>query len=214
MRFRLPVSSSALRARTLETPERSIPRATLLPLFDRQGKVLRVVFLDADAADVWYFHPAVVRVRIPFWGPIQLDSSPGDLQLLSPGGLAALGEVWHFDPWWMLADRRYDRSEVAAILKTTNCFEQLSRTGNRLLYRWDLGRAGWIVSREKEALRLGPFLAGWIVSREKGAKEKGTLRLGPLLADLPPAGPPCPAAAPTVARPDVWVLDPFWVVKC
>lgn len=210
MRFRLPVSSSALRARTLETPERSIPKAALLPLFDREGKVRRVVFLDPNAADVWFFDPAVVRVRIPFWGPIQLDSSPGDLQLLSAGGLAALGEVWHFDPWWMLADPRYTRSEVAAILKTTNCFEQLSRTGKRLLYRWDLGRASWIVSREKGALRLGPFLAGSIVSREK----KGALRLGPLLADLPPAGPPCPAAAPTVARSGVWVLDPFWVVKC
>ena len=191
MRFRLPVSSSALRARTLETPERSIPKAALLPLFDREGKVLRVVFLAPGSADIWFFDPAVVRVRIPLWGPIRLDSSPGDLQLLSAGGVAALGEVWHFDPWWMLADRRYDRSEVAAILKTTNCFEQLSKTGKRLFYRWNLCRAGWIVTMEK-----------------------GTVRPGPLLADLLPAGPPRLATAPTVARAGVWVLDPFWVGKC
>ena len=190
MRFRLPVSSSALRARTLETPERSIRKAALLPLFDREGKVRRVAFLDPGATDIWSFDPAVVRVRIPLWGPIQLDSSPGELQLLSAGGLAALGEVWHFDPWWMLADRRYDRSEVAAMLKTTNCFEPLSKTGKRLLYRWNLCRAGWIIT-----------------------KEKGTVRLGPLLADLPPAEPPCPVAAPRVARSGVWVLDPFWAAK-
>jgi hypothetical protein len=190
VRFRLPVSSSSLRARALETPERSIAKAALLPLFDREGKVRRVIFLDPSAPGIWFFDPAVVRVRIPLWGPIRLDSGPGELQLLSPGGLAALGEVWHFDPWWLLADRRYARSEVAATLKATNCFEPLSKTGQRLLYRWNLCRAGWIATRDK-----------------------GYVRLGPLLADLPPAERPCPVAAPRVARPGVWVLDPFWARK-
>ncbi len=188
MRFRLPVSSSALRRRTLWTPERSVPEATLLPLFDREGMVRRVVFLDERSAGVWCFDPTQTPVRIPLWGPIRVEASPGDLWLLEAGDLAAGGDLWHFDPWWLLADRRYERSEAAEVLKNTNCAGQLPLTTKKLVFRWDLSRVRWVVYTDKGGV--------------KSVRLPGNLLL---------ARPPRPPARVPPGRWGMWRLDPFWM---
>ena len=166
------------------TPERTMAEATLLPLFDREGAVRWVTFLDARSTDIWCFDPAETGVRVPLWGAIRVDSEPGDLRLLRAEDLAARGDLWHFDPWWLLADRRYDRSEAAQGLKATNCAGQLPGATNRLLYRWDLLQVKWVVYREAGGERIGKLP-------------------GDCLSKRPPG--------PAVGRPCTWRLDPFWM---
>ncbi len=118
------VRASRIHHRSLWVNDRQYLGATLFPFFDGQGLVARVLLVDASSADLATFRVDQMQARIPAWGAMRLI---GSLDPLSDETIDELAPLWHFDPWWLLKDPRFDGLWFIPVLKQTNCadaFEQ------------------------------------------------------------------------------------------
>ena len=182
----LPVSSSGLRRRSLTTPDWSLAKAALFPFFNRQGAISRVMVVDAESRRIWLFDPARAELRIPLLGTIDLQAAARTMIPLDQEQLAAVKGLWHFDPWCVLHDPKYDPWAAAQALKKTNCLGRFPWKVTALYYRRDLSRVSMILRDRK-----GSFVR------------------------LPSDALPDTAAdeAPEPRKPHAasgWRLDPFW----
>jgi hypothetical protein len=130
------VRSSRLRERAVVYDDTLIRKATLFPMFDCAGCVQHVLIVDADSPDLRVFKVDRTHVRIPRWGVIRLD---GPIEILDEYVVDQIATLWHFDPWWMLRDERFEDSAVIPILETTNCVEAfVDQQPYNLLFSADL----------------------------------------------------------------------------
>ncbi len=184
----LPVSSKGLRRRTLITPEWTLARAGLFPFFNRAGVISRVMVVDAESSQLWFFDPGRAELRIPLFGPIMLQPFPSTLRRLDESQRTDIKCSWHFDPWWVLGDARFVSSGAAQALKATNCLERFPWAVSSLYYRRDLTQVSMILRRKKQGQELVRFPR-----------------------DVLPEGPT--VTIPSPPRPHTkigWKLDPFW----
>ncbi len=187
MKAWLPVSSSRLRRRTLITPEWTLVRAGLFPFFNRRGVISRVMVVGAESPQIWLFDPSRAEVRIPLFGPIVLRPLPSTLRRLEELQLAEVKDLWHFDPWWVLGDRRFALSEVAQAIKATNCLGAFPWPIVAFCYRRDLSRVSMVLRRKKQGIEIARFPPDVLPERPE------------------PTPPPSKPHAATR-----WRLDPFW----
>ena len=101
------VSQRSLRSCRLELDDRPIQRAALFPLFDDRGQT-RMVMITAEESG---------RIMLADWAPgvfvrdwrwrnrLRLRST--DLSDASIWDDEHFDELWHFDPWWVLGEERY-----------------------------------------------------------------------------------------------------------
>src|SRR5262245_42353449 len=101
------VSQQSLRSCRLSLEDRPLERASLFPLFDDEGRT-RMVMITAEETS---------RIMLADWAPglfvrdwawrnrVRLRFT--DLDDASMRDEGRLGELWHFDPWWVLRDDRY-----------------------------------------------------------------------------------------------------------
>ena len=101
-----PVASQRLHQRALRfSPSEVGEVSTLLPFFDGEGRVQRVMLLSASRREIRFFALTEAAVRIPLWGPIDIRSSFPALRVLEYEDLDELSQLWHYDPWWSLTSR-------------------------------------------------------------------------------------------------------------
>lgn len=117
------IRASRLHQRPLELNSTRIDRATLFPFFSRDGQIDQVMIVDPESSRLLAFRPQDVRLRLPFWGTLRIDGPTTPVDDLTVDPLAPL---WHYDPWWLLKDKRYDDQAVIPILKATNCAESFT----------------------------------------------------------------------------------------
>ena len=178
-----PVRAHRLHRRYLISRHESIKNATLFPFFSRAGQVKHVLVVAAESAALRTFAPADVSVSIPFWGPIQVA---GRLEQLNARLLDELARLWHFDPWWLLADERLQNEAAVPILKRTNCVDIFSKRVSGLFYRRCLDRLVWISERSKDGMTIKVYRPEMLPNREETT------------------------SSPGAHRPARWVLSPFW----
>ena len=178
-----PVRARRLHGRSLHTRHESIENATLFPFFTRAGQVKRVMVVAAESAKLRTFAPAELSVSIPFWGPIQVA---GRLEELNTRLLDELARMWHFDPWWLLADRRFSDDAAAPLLKKTNCVDLFAKRVSDVFYRRCLDRLLWVSEHRKEGMAIKPYRAEMLPHREETT------------------------SSPRAHRQAGWVLAPFW----
>ena len=131
------VAASRLHARNLVCSDAVIERGSLFPFFDRAGAVEHVLIVDAGSSDLRTFRLDETQLSIPFRGPIRLD---GSLQCLDEQVLEQLAPRWHFDPWWLLRDARFEDQAAVPILVRTNCADCFEQSPNDLLFSGRLTR--------------------------------------------------------------------------
>jgi hypothetical protein len=165
MSLPLPVSSRALRRRTVNTPERPLRQAAILPLFGPEGTVHRLMILNHQSSDLFLIDRADVRPRIPLWRPVGLEFGPGALQPWDELQPSTMAELWYFDPWGLVADARYDFVTSIAALREANSFGQFSEEITSLYYRRDLSRVMLVMQRTKNGSQLRRFPANVLPSR-------------------------------------------------
>ena len=178
-----PVRAQRLHRCHLRTRHETIENATLFPFFSRGGQVQHIMVVAADLTELRTFAPAKVSVSIPFWGPIQVA---GHLEQLNARLLDELGRLWHFDPWWLLADARFQGEAAVPLLKRTNCVDVFSKRVSGMFYRRCLDRLVWVSERSKDGMTIKVYRPEMLPNREELT------------------------ASPRAHRPVGWVLSPFW----
>ena len=114
------VSQHSLRRSRLQLEDRPLDGAALFPLFDEAGRTRAVMLLDGQTR----------RIVLADWTPglferrwlqrHRLRLRFADLRDADASDAERLGDLWHFDPWWVLRDERYAGHEAVPALMRTN----------------------------------------------------------------------------------------------
>jgi hypothetical protein len=186
--FRL-VSQRSLKSCRLEFEDRPLERASLFPLFDDEGRT-RMVMITAEEN---------ARIMLADWVPglfvrdwmqrNHLRLRFTDLDDASMVDEERFADLWHFDPWWVLGDERYQGHGAVPALRNTN-IPGYDATVSGVAFDAGLGRATWVVTGSGHSARVRRFSAhplAAIARRRRVAQER-------------------PRSAALVG----WRLRPFW----
>lgn len=183
------VSQKSLKSCRLEFEDRWLEDASLFPLFDEAGRT-RVVMISAQEN---------ARIMLADWAPGLFARQWGwrnrlrlrftDVNDASTWDEDRFADLWHFDPWWVLGDERYQGHGAVPGLRRTNV-PGYDSTVSGVVFSADLGRASHVMKKSGESVktrRFGPDTLAAMARRRRNAHER-------------------PRAAAVVG----WRLRPFW----
>ena len=152
------VSQRSLRSNRLELEDRALERAALFPLFADQGHT-QMMMITAEESG---------RIMLADWAPglfvrdwawrNRLRLRFTDLNDASMWEDERFDELWHFDPWWVLGDARYQGHGAVPALRNTN-IPGYDRTISDIVFDPDLGRASYVTRVSAESLSIRRFTA-------------------------------------------------------
>ena len=183
------VSQRSLRSCRLEFEDRPLVRASLFPLFDDDGRT-RMLMITAEENG---------RIMLADWAPgllardwawrNRLRLRFADLNDASMWDEERFEGLWHFDPWWVLRDERYQGHGAVPALQRTN-IPGYDPTISDIVFSRDLGRASYVARVSAESLSIRRFTADTLaaVARRRCAS----------------------LDRPRVAAAVGWRLRPFW----
>ena len=193
------VSQRSLMSCRLEFEDRRLDRASLFPLFDDEGRT-RMVMITAEENG---------RIMLADWAPglfvrdwawrnrLRLrftDLSDASMWDEGAGARERFEDLWHFDPWWVLRDDRYQGHGAVPALQSTN-IPGHDPTISGFGFDSSLGRASYVSRRSGESASVGRFKADTLAAaakRRRAAHEQ-----------------PARARARGAAAAG-WQLRPFW----
>lgn len=108
--------------------------------------LLKSLLVDPASSELFLVR-AADSLRVPLVGAIRIKDRP---ELLSEDNIEELSPHWHFDPWWLLRDSRYEDNEWTDILRATNSAGKFQGPISSLLYSGNLQRVRWVVMKTKE----------------------------------------------------------------
>ena len=183
------VSQRSLKSCRLELEDRPLEGASLFPMFDDEGQT-RMVMITAEENG---------RIMLADWAPglfardwaqrNRLRLRFADLNDASTWDEARFAELWHFDPWWVLGDERYQGHGSVPALRSTN-IPGYDSTVSGIMFDRDLGRPSYVVTKSGESVRVRRFTPDTLAAmarRRRAAHER-------------------PRAAVRAG----WQLRPFW----
>ena len=185
------LSQRSLKSCRLELEDRSLEHASLFPLFDDEGRT-RMLMITAEEDG---------RIMLADWAPGLFERDwawRNRLRLrfvdLRDGAMwdeERFEDLWHFDPWWVLRDDRYQGHGAVPALQSTN-IPGHDPTISGFGFDSSLGRASYVMRRLKsdESVSVRRFKADTLAA---AAKRRRAAHVRPRSA----------AAAG-------WRLRPFW----
>jgi hypothetical protein len=174
------VSQRSLMSCRLELEDRPLERASLFPLFDDEGRT-RMVMITAEENG---------RIMLADWAPglfvrdwawrNRLRLRFADLRDASmwdegAGARERFEDLWHFDPWWVLRDERYQGHGAVPALQNTN-IPGYEPTISGLVYNASLGRASYVVRRSGESVSVRRFTADTLAAIARRRRTAHELR--------------------------------------
>jgi hypothetical protein len=149
-------SQRSLKSRRLEFEDRSLEGAALFPMFDDEGRT-RLLMITAEEDG---------RIMLADWAPglfardwarrNRLRFRFADLRDASAWDESRFADLWHFDPWWVLGDQRYQGHGAVPVLRSTN-IPGYDSTVTGLVFDADLGRASYVVRRSGASVGVRRF---------------------------------------------------------
>lgn len=130
-----PCSATALHGVSLRIGEKKYEEASAFPYFTAGGLVQRYMLILPKSPEIFDLEARPGALERHWWG-LAVAAGHEPLPLGTRAG--ALGTLWHYDPWWVLADKRFAGHPAKAALKATNMVDRLERGTFDLLYRRDL----------------------------------------------------------------------------
>jgi hypothetical protein len=183
------VSQRSLKSCRLELEDRPLENASLFPLFDQDGRT-RVVMITAEEN---------ARIMLADWAPglfvrhwpwrNRLRRRFTDLDDASMWDDDRFQGLWHFDPWWVLGDERYQGHGAVPGLRGTN-IPGYDSTVSGIVFSADLERASYLLKGSGHSVKVRRFTADTraaIAGRRQATHER-----------------------PRAATRSEWRLRPFW----
>jgi hypothetical protein len=168
------VSQQSLKSCRLEFEDRPLEHASLFPLFDADGRTRVVMFTAPDNA----------RIMLADWAPglfardwrwrNRLRLRFTDLDDASMWDEDRFEDLWHFDPWWVLAGERYQGHGAVPGLRSTN-IPGYDSTVSDVVFSADLGRASYVMKKCGDSVTVRRFSSDTlaaVVPRRRTAHER------------------------------------------
>ena len=185
------VSQRSLMSCRLEFEDRRLDGASLFPLFDDEGRT-RMVLITAEESG---------RIMLADWAPGLFTRDWGwrnrvrlrfaDLSDASVWDEDRFGDLWHFDPKWVLGEERYHGHGAVPALRSTN-IPGYEPTMSGFGFDASLERAAYVSKRRKadESVSVRRFTAETLAAAAKKRRDA--------------------QARPRGAAAAGWQLRPFW----
>jgi hypothetical protein len=168
------VSQRSLKSCRLEFEDRALERASLFPLFDDEGRT-RMVMITAEENG---------RIMLADWTPgvfvrdwawrNRLRLRFADLSDASTWDEERFEDLWHFDPWWVLGDERYQGHGSVPALRGTN-IPGFDPKLSEVVFDSSLSCASWVVTGSGDSARVRRFKADTLAAmawRRRTAQER------------------------------------------
>ena len=152
------VSQRSLLSCRLEFEDRRLDRASLFPLFDDEGRT-RMMLITAEENG---------RIMLAEWAPglfardwalrNHLRLRFTDLTDASMWDQDRFGDLWHFDPRWVLGEERYQGHGAVPQLRSTN-IPGYDQTISGVVFDPTIRRVSYVVRRSGESVSVRRFSA-------------------------------------------------------
>jgi len=149
------VSQQSLKSCRLEFEDRPVERASLFPLFDDEGRTRMVMITAEENARIMVadWTPGVFvrewairnRVRLRF-------ADLSDASMVDEG----FEDLWHFDPWWVLGEERYQGHGAVPALRSTNIPGHDPKISG-IVFDRGLERASYVITGSDNSMRVRRF---------------------------------------------------------
>ena len=187
----LPVGAKALHRCRVRFDDRETWHVSLFPFFDANGEIKSLLFVRYDSATLHSvaFHPGVFEQPHP-WATKRIRLPAGEVRALQPGhALERLVQLWHYDPWWVLAEPPFQRHSATPTLKRTNAVNRLPPKTASLAFDRSLTHVRSIQVHKDGDLETILWHSTWLRKSEAYEERAGFTR-------------------------SRWVLAPFWSDRC
>jgi hypothetical protein len=161
------VSQRSLASCRLDLEDQPLERASLFPLFDDEGRTRMVMITTEESG----------RILLAEWAPglftrdwawrNRLRLRFADLRDASTWGEERFEDLWHFDPWWVLGEERYQGHGAVPTLRGTN-IPGFDSTVSELGFDPSLGRASHI-AKGSSVRRFTPETLAAFARRRRAA---------------------------------------------
>lgn len=165
-------SQRSLRSCRLEFEDRPLERASLFPLFDEQGKT-QVVMITAEESGRILLADWAPGLFMRDWRRNRLRLRYADLNDASTWNEERFEDLWHFDPWWVLNDERYQSHGAVPALRRTN-IPGYDATVSEIAFDSRLERAAYVMKRsgQSRVKRFTSDTLSSITGRRRAALER------------------------------------------
>ncbi len=190
----------------LQLVDQRIEQTSLFPFFDREGSIRALMLISQDSGDIALvpYRPGLFLHRL--FRPSRLDLRRADLRNSRFRDAHRLARLWHFDPWWVLADKRYAHHSAVPTLRATNIVG-FDKPFDRIWFDSVLSRALLVASGRGEATKVKRFSPGLLdkaegkrsrsISQATAEKSSSEWRLRPFWETAGGATQGLPALRPT-----------------
>lgn len=184
------VNQRSLKPCRLELEDRPLDDASLFPLFDDQGRTRILMITTEEHARIMLadWAPGLFARDWPWRNRLRLRST--DLDGASVWDEERFDDLWHFDPWWVLGEERYQGHGALPALRGTN-IPGYDSTMSEVIFTSDLGRVSHVVTGSGQSVKSRRFAADTLatIARRRATRAR------------PRAVPPAAVG---------WRLRPFW----
>jgi hypothetical protein len=176
------VSQRSLKSCRLEFEDRPLERASLFPLFDDEGRT-RMVMITAEEN---------ARIILAVWTPglftrdwamrNRVSRRFADLSDASMVADDGVEDLWHFDPWWVLGEERYQGHGAVPRLQSTNIPGYDPKIAG-IVFGRGLERASYVVTGSDHSMHVGRFKASTLAAvarrrRAAAGRSKSAVAIG------------------------------------
>ena len=157
------VSQRSLKSCRLEFEDRPLEDASLFPLFDEEGRTRMVMITAEENARIMLANwaPGLFVRNWPWRNRLHLRFT--DLDDASVWDEERLHDLWHFDPWWVLGDERYQGHGSVPGLQSTN-IPGFDPTVSDIVFSGDLERASYVLKASGHSVKVRRFTADTLVA--------------------------------------------------
>ena len=185
------VADTQLTDTTLAAKNERIKGASVFPFFNKSGLVKQLMIVLPDSKTVFMIPHRKDLAAVSFFGVVRLSIDLAELKSHSNFAPLQVGQLYHYDPNWLLSHERFSNYGAKQLIARSNCVEFLKGKVRQLMFSRDLSRLEGFV------MKFGLLNTVKVIEPEV------------LLEPIPL---PQPGKAELFSAPESggWQIDPIW----